>query len=199
MNPENINPKGALRCALRSITLSSMKLHKLIAVFGMLLLVGGALISCKPTERNYQSAYEVARAKREAEKNDPDMALMLGGHRLDTSEGGSAVKTDNGSQLPQKALTLVFEDEMGGGGDWYVAVSRYSMPTNARAQAYDMSAKGDTVTVARDTDSQWYVIAARTAGRQAAGEAAERFIAKHPGFPFIGLDGAPLLIVSGSR
>lgn len=174
-------------------------MRKITVSLAVGLVLAGGLVSCKPTERNYQAAYDAARAKREAEKADPDMALMLNGHKLDTSEGGSAVKVSDGENFPVKATSLLFEDEVEGEGDWYLAVARYSMPTNARAQAYDMSAKGDTVMVARDVDSQWYVIGAREKGRQSAGEAARRFIDSHPGFNFIGLEGAPLLIVSGSR
>ncbi len=157
------------------------------------------ITGCKPTEKNYKAAYDAAKAKREAAKSDSDLALMLDGHTLDTSEGGSAVTDRAGDSYPQKAITLVFENEMDGEGDYYLAVSSYSMPTNARAQAHDMDAKGDTVTVARDTDSKWYVIAGRSVDRTSAAAMAERFVGTHPGFSFIGLDGKPLILVSGSR
>ena len=156
-------------------------------------------VSCKPTEKNYKAAYDAALSKRQAEKEDPDMALMLGGHVLDTSEGSTAVKTAAGIQYPAKSTSLKFENEPGAEGEWYVAVSRFSMPTNARAQAADLTSSGCQAFVARDTEKQWYVIVKRTATRTMAGEAASEFIATHKDFPFTGLDGRPLLIVSSSR
>lgn len=166
---------------------------------GVALLLCGTFVSCKPTEKNYQAAYDAARSKREAAAEDPDMALMLGGHQLDRSEGGTAVSAVDGTKLPLKSTSLKFDEPPVGTGDWYLAVARYSMPTNARAQAGDLRAKGDTVSVASDLDSEWYVVAARTSTRTEAGDAAARFISSHPGFRFIGLDGVPLLLTSGTR
>lgn len=165
----------------------------------ILVLTIMGITGCKPTEKNYKSAYDAAKAKRDAEATDPDMELMLNGHKLDTSEGGNALVDNAGNSYPQKALSLVFENEPDGTGDYFLSVSTFSMPTNALALAYDMDAKGDTVTVARDANSNWYVIAGRNEDRVSAAGAASRFVKSHPGFQFIGQDNKPLILVSGTR
>lgn len=174
-------------------------MKKTLLICATVLVAAVVFTSCKPTEKNYQAAYDVAKAKKTVEADDPDMALMLGGHTLDRSEGGTAVSSVDGMKLPLKSTSLRFETPLEGDGDWFLAVARYSMPTNARAQARDLKSKGDNVGVVEDSDSEWYVIAGVARDRREAGEIASRFIRTHPGFSFIGLDGFPMLLTSGTR
>ncbi len=174
-----------------------MKHKHLVLLAGIVLAL--VSVSCKPTEKNYKAAYDAALSKRQAEKNDPDMALMLGGHTLDTSEGSSAFSADSGVAFPVKSTRLKFEEDFGSVGEWYVAVSRFSMPTNARAQARDLTAAGYEARVAENPEKQWYVIINRSETKEQAGTAASEFVRTHSGFHFTGLDSTPLLLLSPTR
>lgn len=173
----------------------------------MAILIVMAMASCKPTEKNYQSAYDAARARREAAAADPDMELMTGGHRLDRSEGGNAFTDSLGNVWTVRRTPLAIDtppgalDDAGNAIDkqpfpyeWYVVLSRYSMSTNAKAQASDLQAKGEHPGIATDSDGNWYLLLTVTPTARSAAAAALRFMQSNPNYPYIGLDGAPELL-----
>ncbi len=157
-----------------------------------------ALSSCKTTEKNYRAAYETAIAKkaREAAADAEDVPADM------ISADAPRRRVIAGDTVSWKALRLIpdirpqVEGPAGTDGQYFVAVGKYRMPTNARSGAARMRG-GDYpgATAAQAADEEWYLITGRYLSLDAAAEAIKKFKADNPDYPYIGLDGAPLLII----
>ena len=158
----------------------------------MLLLVG-----CKPTERNYQAAYEAAQQKRQKEGVDPDMILPAGGlQRLDAPK---QVEVD-GEKVNVKRLWMKYvgEGEAPSRSRYSVAVSRYKMPTNAKAQAANLKASGLPAYPAEGSDAYFYVVAGDYPDLPAAASFAKEYASGHPASQIVGLEEGILIIDNGN-
>lgn len=165
------------------------------------LLAGLLLVlfaSCKPTEKNYQAAYDAAKAKREYV--DPDQALLTGGHAI-LSEDASAWVTVGKDSLQLVRTFLKPTDSTGWAekGPYRLAVAMFKMSTNANSLADDLKSKGgaDPV-VARDGEDRLFLIVGSGPTTESLGAALESFRKKNPDFPYIGMN-PPMPIVIFSR
>ncbi|MDE6028204.1 MAG: SPOR domain-containing protein, partial [Muribaculaceae bacterium] len=139
---------------------------------------------------NYRQAYDAAKAKREAANAE---AMIPASGLL--SDDGTSLKMVNGDSLfvskdrlrREPAMTEVLKT-------YNVAVGVYKMNTNAKAQAAALVEKGYNAHAVETTGDRWYTIA----GCFDTIEEAQAFIAdfkkKHPGYPYIGLPGSPVVI-----
>lgn len=160
-------------------------MKKIILVLGVVLVV---LTGCKPTEKNYRSAYDAAVAKREkatADANLPADLILEDGPKKEKI-GDLEVATLNERLSPVDngdALGMV-----------NVAVAQFKMPTNARSGAEALKEKGFQARVVKATGGRYFLLAGSYADFDAALECAARFRKAYPDYPYIGFQGEPVFI-----
>lgn len=167
--------------------------NKRLLYCGLLLAGLMFLPACKPTEKNYKSAYDAAVAKRQAESNDPDLNLPAGGYQR---IGDPQKKTVNGKSygyLFSRVKPLTDGVSM---QPYNVAVAVYKMPTNCEAQVNDLLSVGYQSFGAKTGDDRYYVIIGSYASIDAAAAAIDAYMAKFKDAVYVGLDGAPLILQS---
>lgn len=168
-----------------------MRICKIICAAVLLSLT----VSCKPTEKNYQAAYDAARNKRTAEAAaDADMVLPAGGviQKLDAP----LTKDVNGEKL---RLRRFFIKYIGSGESpainrYNVAVARYKMPTNVKAQTEDLVAAGYEAFPVEGTDGFYYVIAASLPNLEETADFVKKYKKSHKPSQFVGLEEDLLII-----
>lgn len=146
-----------------------------------------ALTACKPTEKNYRSAYDVAVNKREKAAEalaadglvaeDAPRSQVVGGDTLYFVN--EVLKVDDGS-TPLKALN--------------VAVGVFKMNTNARSGALALKDKGYDARAARALGDKWYILAGSFDTMDETRAFLKRFRKENPQYPYIGLSGKPVII-----
>lgn len=156
-------------------------------------VIAPLLWSCKPTEKNYKAAYDVAVKKREMSA-DPERAE---GHRVISVDGPRMVSVGNRVYaLVTDFLKSTDESATPAPQPHYrVAVGRYQMPTNARAQVADLRGNGyPDAELMRDGKDRYYVVAAGFDRLEDAAACVKSLMEKFPSTMFVGLDGNPLII-----
>lgn len=157
-----------------------------IPLFMLLVL----FVGCKPTEANYRKAYEAAKSKREAAEREQMLPA-------------TGLQSDDGPQLRVIAGDSIYVSRgvfRGPKGEippapWLLAVGTYKMHTNAEASVEALRAEGwKRALPMRDADDKWYAIAAGAPTLDSIRAVAADFRKKHPGYPYIGLPGSPVLI-----
>lgn len=171
-----------------------MRFKNLLPVVAMLIMVAG----CKPTENNYRDAYTAAMNKKQASTGDD--GLLPSGvqfHRV----GSPDERKVDGETVRVVNMRIKFDDagDTITPGRYNVAVSRYKLPTNARAQARDMRNAGkssDTEKsfVAWGADGSFYVIAATFPEMGQAAAYAKKYAESHPKESIVGLDDGIIII-----
>lgn len=155
---------------------------------GMLLFVGG----CKPTEKNYQAAYEAAVQKRQKDATDPDIFLPEGSMQ---QIGAPEKREINGHEIMFKVERLKkVQDDQNPIHRYNVAVSCYKMKTNCLGQVADLSEGGYDSYGGMAGEDKYYVFAG---GFDTLDEAIlffEKFKAKHKTSYFVGLPSSPVIV-----
>lgn len=151
----------------------------IISLLGALAFTG-----CKPTEKNYRAAYEAAIGKREAEKD----AIKSEG--LISEDGPRAVYMD-GDTLWFATETLRHDTRL---KPINVAVSRFKMSTNAESGAKALQQQGFDSYAVKAYGDKWFIIGGSFDSLDSAREFMTTFKKKNPTYPYIGLDGHPVII-----
>ncbi|MDE7115737.1 MAG: hypothetical protein K2O56_04850 [Muribaculaceae bacterium] len=145
------------------------------------------LASCKPTEKNYREAYDVAVSKREKS------AESLAADGL-VSEDAPRSKVVDGDTLYFVNEILRVDDGASPLKQLNVAVAVFKMNTNARAGASMLSEKGYDARAARAMEDKWYIIAGSFDSMDDTRAFIDRFRKENPSYPYIGLGGNPVII-----
>lgn len=151
-------------------------------------------MGCKPTEKNYQAAYEVAQNKKKAEgAPDPDMVLPATGlKRLDAPR---TLEVD-GENLNVKHIFIKYA----GQGEapvierYNVAVGKFKMPTNALALTEDLVANKYNAFPVEGNDGYFYVIGGSFENLNEVATFVKEYNARHQPSQLVGLDGEALVI-----
>lgn len=168
-------------------------MKRFIKLLPALLLVS-LFCGCKPSEKNYRAAYDVAVAKRQ--KDAPDTAAGLG----DAVRDGAPVRREiDGKTLWVLTEPLSRVDGQGAPDPWNVAVAAYKMTANARSHAERLSGEGYESSLLKNSDGMIYVIAATPVSLSEAAEFIRRFREKHPDTVYVGLPEGPTVVSSGKR
>ena len=155
--------------------------------------LGALFVGCKPTEKNYQAAYQAAQNKRKADAAvDPDMAIPA---KALQSFDAPRTKEVDGEQLRLKRFFIKY---IGKGdapeiGRLNVAVAKYKMPTNVIAQTEDLRASGLNAFPVEGSDGSFYVIAGSFPTYEEVSGFIKEYKKKHPASSVVGLDGEPLV------
>ena len=156
-------------------------------------LVALTLIACKPTEQNYQAAYDAAIGKRQTVKADVDSTLVMGSvQQID----GPQLREFEGTQIYvfNKRLRPEVKDESLP-GSYNVAVGTYKMPTNCRAQVENLKAEGFDAFVAKDADDKYYSIAGSFSSLKEASALYNKLL-ENKNRVYIGFPDSPVIIYS---
>ena len=155
---------------------------------GLLLLV---MTGCKPTEKNYKNAYDVAVAKKKAAAD----VLDVDASELQAVEGIRKQTVGDGTvSLLSENIKPMEEANQGGEGPMAVVVGKFNMTTNARRQVEDLLPTEPHAIVCIDGKGHYFVSIARCGSLEEAGRIVADFKSRHPGYPFVGLDGDPVVV-----
>lgn len=156
LNKRNAYGRGI--CPSGTVRFSKIKVGLILTG---VLATAGALVGCKPTEKNYREAYEAAQSK----KKQAEAALGID-VPLQQDNGISLRKIGNDSVWVSHELVKAEPDDVDNSrretmkGKYGIAISRYRMPTNAKAQMEDLRARGYDAFLAGNGSDRWYVIIA---------------------------------------
>lgn len=164
----------------------------------ILLMAAAATLAtgCKPTEKNYRQAYEVAKAKKDYV--DPDTEILTGGHKLleEESSNWKIIGTDTlqVQHFHLKPADGVWPEE----GPYRLAVAMFKMDTNSKSLLADISKKGTMKPViATDGKERHFIIAGSATTADSLEKVLSTFHKENPGFRYIGMTPEkPLIIVS---
>ncbi len=161
-----------------------MKKFLFIAVCCVLILS-----ACKPTERNYRAAYDAALAKRE--KAEAEAMLPATGLR---SVDGPQMKIVGGDTIfvSNERFKIPAGEERP--MQYNVGVAMYKMSTNAKSMAEDLKARGYNTRALQATGDRWFTIAGSFPTLEEAMTFNKVFKKNNPGFRYVGLSGAPVII-----
>lgn len=153
-------------------------------------LVALTLIGCKPTENNYKSAYDAAKAKREqaaAEQMRPATGLL--------SDDGPQLRILDGDSIFVDRQRLRTPDGKPMPGKWAVAVGMFKMDTNAKATVDAIKQNGfpDAV-VAKASGQRFYALSNTVSTLDSAVVEAKVFMRAYPDYPYVGLPASPVII-----
>ncbi len=155
-----------------------------------------ALISgCKPTEKNYKSAYDAALQKRKAAETI-DADLVMPGQKLQSLDGPNIQIIDGDSVYVMVKRVKALEGESVNSLPYKVAVSQYKMKTNCLAQTKDLKEKGYEAFAVTDGDANCYVIAGAFVSLPEAAVFTKQFRQKEKSHVYSGLPSAPVIIES---
>lgn len=166
-----------------------MKISRIVVMTAVALLAVG----CKPTEKNYQAAYEAAQNKKKTEAIDNDMVLPAGGlQRLDAPR---SIEVD-GEKLNVKHVFIKYagDGEAPAMERYNVAVAKYKMPTNARAQSEDLRTRKYEAFPVEGNDGYFYVIGGTFPSLNQAVSFVREYKKNNGTEQLVGLEGEPLVI-----
>lgn len=164
--------------------------------FGML------MPGCKPTEKNYRSAYEAAREKRERdEEHRKELQADLGVDQtaLQSVDDDGAMKitltdiaTDEEYKVISKNRSFHRDDKVNGA---VAAVATMKMGSNAESLAEDLKKSGFPASRVVRSGDEYIVIIEEDPSAAGLARTAIRFMKKYPEFPYMG-QGEMLVIYS---
>lgn len=146
--------------------------------------MGCFLAGCKPTEKNYQEAYDLAIKKRE------ESLTSINGGMLDAMDGTRKEVVDGDTIYVVTGMFKTYEaspDTAALKGKIGIAISKYGMDTNAKRHASDMREKYPGAFVATDGKKQYYVVVERCPSMKEAVPAIHEFEKENPDFHYIAL------------
>lgn len=167
-----------------------MRLSRIIPV--MLPLAAFVLLpACKPTEKNYREAYDVARHKKTKLTEDPDLDLtgLI-------ADGDPSVQSVAGVDV--RVMSIPLKTVFSGHSPmrYNLVVGRYKMRANALSHAERLTAEGADAFVAEDKEEKLYVV---YGGYDSPKEIAAKIRSmreNHPDAFYPGLDEGPVVIIN---
>lgn len=163
---------------------------KAIKFIGIAALAVFVITGCKPTEKNYETAY--AKASEAARLKAEDAASSIDGNKLEKLDGPRIEKVGEDSIAVGTGRLKPFEsDKKQEGGNYGVAIARYSMPTNARRHLEDVRKEFPDAFIATDGHDNYYVMIKRVATIPESADPIKLFRLKHPDYNYMGLGGVP--------
>lgn len=178
------------------LTLYRSPRYTVIALLGFL-LISGVATSCKPTEKNYRSAYDVANEKRERdnmEREERSREMGLSEGMLNDYPGVSIIGIGD-STVYSKHLNFQRADSV---ADYAVSVATFRMESNAGAMAADLNRDKWHGCRALKAQDLFYIIIGDVSQPEETLPVIDKFKKENPDWQYVGQPG-PLVIIGGSR
>ena len=161
---------------------------KRLAGIAMLAII---LSACKPTEKNYREAYDLAyqtvQDKREAEQTG------VSGDRIESLDAPRIEVVEGDSIYVGKHRVRLIDDEASSPEAYGVAVAKYSMKTNASHHVESLRHDYPQAAVAREGQETFYVIIGFAPSITETAPLTKAFKKKNPHYAYPGL-GYPLTL-----
>lgn len=163
--------------------------RKITLILGLAIL----LAACKPTEKNYREAYDVAyeaaQRRAEAEKTSES------GQRLESIDGPRMEVVDGDTIMVARKVVKAFDTTLPDDGRRLgIAVAAYSVPTNARRHFADIRSHYPEALIATDGHDNYYVMIKRVANVPEAADPIRVYRLAHPEGRYPGLGNGPLTL-----
>lgn len=166
-------------------------MKKIYLIFSLLFSL--IFIGCKPTEKNYKSAYDAALGKRQAAMADMNPDIAVGSFQ---STDGPQLKVIDGVEIYLLNTRIKpCDDNSKLLGNYNVAVGTYKMSTNCRAQAQALREEGYSAFPAQEPDGMYFTIAASFSSLSEAVKFYKEY-KKDKNRVYVGLPDAPVIIYS---
>lgn len=154
---------------------------------------------CKPTEKNYRSAYDVAREKRDRdrasrEELQKDMGLQSAGE-MEQGDGEATISVIDGNKVWTRHLNFQRKDSV---LMYAVSVGTFGMGINARALAADLQASGWRESKVAEGGGRSFVIIGSSNKTEDAMQLLLEFDKQHERWQYVGQPGV-MLIIGGSK
>lgn len=159
----------------------------------ILIFLFGLFSSCKPTEKGYKSAYDVALGKRQSVLTDIDVNLPEGA--LQEVDGAQLKQVDGANVYILTQRISPLENNQILPENYNVAVGKYKMSTNCKAQVESLKNEGYEAFSAKDTEGNYYTIAGSFSTLFEAVKFYQAF-QKNKNRIYVGLHEAPEIIYS---
>lgn len=148
------------------------------------------ITSCKPTEKNYRTAYEAALAKREAATRDDDFDVS----RMVRDDLPRRERVGYDSVFVRREALTVYGSEPKGFLLCNVALAYFKMRSNAEAMAQRLRDEdGLDAFLLQDKREGLYVIGASFASLPEAVKWMREFASAHHDFVYVGLPDEPVI------
>lgn len=151
------------------------------------------LTSCKPTEKGYQAAYDAAKNKREAVLTDLGVDLPEGAFQQVDGPQLKEVDGEHVYVLNERLKPADFVMELP--EQYNVAIGKYKMITNCKAQAEELLHNGYHAFPAQAKDDVYYTIAGSFSTLSEAVKFSQEY-QKGKNRIYVGLPEAPVIIYS---
>ena len=164
--------------------------RKYFICLGLFLLL---FVACKPTEKNYKSAYDAALGKRQAALAEIDVNLPEGA--IQQVDGPQLKEVDGVKVFVQNQVIRPAEEGKSLPGSYNVAVGLFKMITNSQAQSQALQDEGLDAFPAKDPEGNCYTIA----GSFPSLKEAVNFYQKYKSGKnrvYVGLPDSPVIIYS---
>lgn len=137
--------------------------------------------SCKPTEKNYKSAYDKAMEKARQGLSDYEYEQMV----LNDLPPYKHTATDSLRVFSESIMWQYSPASVNGGEQvtparYNLAVGKYSMLTNAKGHADRLSADGWKAVVLRNGEPIYYVVVKMSEDLDTVAAAAHEYVARYP-------------------
>ena len=162
----------------------------------LFLAAGIALTGCKPSERNYKSAYDVARAKaerEERERSELNREMGLSDATLQEVDGARLETVAGRPSVWGKRTRLARADSV---AEYSVAIATFKMPANAEALAADMRGAGFSASRTAKQGERYYTLIGESPDPAEMVLLMERFEKKYKEYHYVGQPGIMLIINS---
>lgn len=162
-----------------------MKVNKNIAKAAVVAALAMVFIGCKPTEKNYREAYDVAIAKKQQSEDElaKDGLVSADAPKMRIVQGDTIYFKNALLQIKMDASIKEFN----------VVVDEFKMQTNAKSGAALLKEKGYDSFAVKSTGGRWFVVAGSVNNLDEARAIIKRFRKDFPSYPYIGV-GKPVII-----
>lgn len=167
-----------------------MRPIKIIPFAATAILIAGGLSSCKPTENNYQKAYDAAKAKREAASVEKDFDIS----RMISEDAPRREKAGSDSAFVRRETLNIYGEKPQQYRLCNVALAKFKMRSNAQAMAARLRSEMNLdAFILEDRKEELYVIGASLPNLVEAIKWMREFASAHPDFVYVGLPEEPVI------
>lgn len=144
-----------------------------------------SLASCKPTEKNYKTAYDIAVEKRNRQQSD--LEIMSGGAKIIRPDEPDKRVIESDTIYLRTLHISAVDPDRSALMPFNVVVGAFKMPANAFGQKEGLSAEGYASRVIAGPEGMYYCVAAGFSDLRDAAAFIKNYKKKYPDINYVGL------------